>query len=516
MSVIGRLGRLLRRPSILSLINNGNDAYGPRPRLFGSHFEMQSGATFALFVVSLSVALFLYWSVQRWAQYALVEAYRSANVIGAIFDDHVAFDRNACDPSLEMSFQQIHALLTEAGVVGLSEFEPPERTAPTTEQNSAGGGENDGADDGGNDDDSDNDAATTTATAWWPVEHGKLVDTLRRNERTATRNTNSALELIHYLSQRQCAHTSIKGEVLDPIKEMAYLLADAVGGADHPWANRCARAGKRLDALGGSKKDKAHGEVDRGLSGFRFSTSRCVSDAEILTALGIKSLAIAPEVGYNLTHSCTGRAYTPAQRFRYHEGFTAVQQYLLGVTHAVPEVRAARKWANLVRGPEHVGILSLGLFVALVLTARTIAMRIGLRRVRRRGGPGRTTEAWRALAEDLARGGEVAERRLDAVARGRTLVRWAVATVPAVGFIGTVRGILNALAQAGDVVWAGDRLGRADAIGQLAGELGLAFSTTLFALLVGILVSLLTGVNRAHEQNMLDALAGCAGDCEDK
>lgn len=110
------------------------------------------------------------------------------------------------------------------------------------------------------------------------------------------------------------------------------------------------------------------------------------------------------------------------------------------------------------------------------------------------------------LVGNLAAGGHRAERQLDALARGRTLVRWSIATAPALGFIGTVRGILEALARAGDVVWAADRLERADAIGQLAGELGLAFSTTFFALLVGVVLGLISALSRSHEERRIDDL----------
>ena len=422
-----------------------------------------------------------------------------------------------------MSWSQVHALLVEAGVITLSEFE----TAFELEE-ALSKFEN-----------------ASESEEEFGYEYYELAKALRNSD-SRTEGVESALQIIYRLSGEQCvsSQTNITPEnrAKQFTDDLAFLLADAASGPELISSRRCERARKRLTSLGSA------GDSARDLSGFRFSTARCVSDKQILTALGIKSTAVlsssvelaraqeqddaraqeqddaraqeqddarvqeqdgeqlAVSIGYDLSNRCQTVSISETLKQKRHEAFTEVQQYLLGLTHALPGVREAQKWANAVRGPEHIGILSLGLFVVFTLAIRTVVMQVGVRRVCNGKKSGCLTEQWRELARDLVRGGDAADRRIDAVVRGRTLVRWAVATVPAIGFIGTVRGILNALAQAGDVVWAGDRLGRADAIGQLAGELGLAFSTTLFALVVGVLLGLLMALARGHEGRVLDAL----------
>ena len=270
-------------------------------------------------------------------------------------------------------------------------------------------------------------------------------------------------------------------------------LFDALGELDLrdapselEWTGRCETARAELANMGGEKS--AHS-----VSGWRFSTARCLTDDVILTRLLALHRTVAnsddgQEVGYNLKRACGGGLNIERQ-----EAFTRSMQYVLGVTHATREVRAARKWADMARGPEHVGILALGLFALSMLGARHAMLRARLLRARWQGWRGGARAGPLArLVGDLADGGQRAERRLDALARSRVLARWSITAIPALGFIGTVRGILEALAQAGDVVWAANRPERADAVGQLAGALGLAFSTTLFALLVGVVLGLLS------------------------
>ena len=451
-------------------------------RWFGPNFEMRGWLATVLFLVSLCVAVLFYYQVQLWTQQSLVSAYRKADVVSAFCKSRTAFAHSVCEESNNMSWQQVHTLLLTANVINHSDFE----TAADLKANP-------------------------------PSEHKRLIEELlndskgnctgRRAESWNDQEHETALQLVYRLSMAQCVCGRTKdnndSRRANTTKGMASALADAVGGSDlHPPESRCDKARKWLEDL--SKGNSS------GMSGWRFSTARCLSDSEILTALGVMSKAVISTynqqdnseqpIGYNLSGTCHNKepenANDRSGALKGFEGFTKVNQYLLGVTHTLPEVRTAQKWANLVRGPEHVGILTLGLFTLFTLLVRTWVVHWRCK------DPARCHQ----LADDLTAGGEVADRRLDAVARGRTLVRWAVATVPAIGFIGTVRGILEALAKAGDVVWAGDRLERADAIGQLAGELGLAFSTTLFALLVGVLLGWLMAVTRAYEGRVLDGL----------
>lgn len=94
------------------------------------------------------------------------------------------------------------------------------------------------------------------------------------------------------------------------------------------------------------------------------------------------------------------------------------------------------------------------------------------------GSPAATLEAWsRQLTE--------------AIEDSRWLFGWCLSALPAIGFLGTVRGILNALGDADAVSAAQDRATQAIAIGNISGSLSLAFSTTLIALVAVLVLSLL-------------------------
>jgi len=83
-----------------------------------------------------------------------------------------------------------------------------------------------------------------------------------------------------------------------------------------------------------------------------------------------------------------------------------------------------------------------------------------------------------------------------------SLVRFIAWVIPAIGFIGTVRGIGEALAQAGKAI-AGDITGVVDA-------LGLAFNSTLVALLLAIpLMFLLFMVQGRQDKFFVDLLSYC-------
>ncbi|MEW8009291.1 MAG: MotA/TolQ/ExbB proton channel family protein [Candidatus Thiodiazotropha endolucinida] len=85
----------------------------------------------------------------------------------------------------------------------------------------------------------------------------------------------------------------------------------------------------------------------------------------------------------------------------------------------------------------------------------------------------------------------------------RWIVRWTAITIPAIGFVGTVRGILQSLSQADIIVWASNQSERAAAIGEISGELGLAFATTLIALIIGIAISVFNEHQSKNESNFV-------------
>jgi len=87
--------------------------------------------------------------------------------------------------------------------------------------------------------------------------------------------------------------------------------------------------------------------------------------------------------------------------------------------------------------------------------------------------------------------------------RSRWLINWSAAALPSIGFIGTVRGLLLALGNADSIVRATNALGQAAAITDVATQLSLAFTTTLVALLLGLVISLLNYWQVKAERNYL-------------
>ena len=86
----------------------------------------------------------------------------------------------------------------------------------------------------------------------------------------------------------------------------------------------------------------------------------------------------------------------------------------------------------------------------------------------------------------------------------RAMVEWGIVTLPALGFLGTVHGILNALQGVGGL-GQGDAATRMATLVSVSGSLGLAFATTLLALLFMIPLSYFdTRLRRAERGTVLD------------
>lgn len=82
------------------------------------------------------------------------------------------------------------------------------------------------------------------------------------------------------------------------------------------------------------------------------------------------------------------------------------------------------------------------------------------------------------------------------------MIRYIIWAIPSIGFVGTVRGIGQALSQA-DKALAGD-------IADMTASLGTAFNSTLVALLASlVLMALLHALQRAQDRRLVDIQAYC-------
>lgn len=85
---------------------------------------------------------------------------------------------------------------------------------------------------------------------------------------------------------------------------------------------------------------------------------------------------------------------------------------------------------------------------------------------------------------------------------GNSMIRYLIWAIPSIGFIGTVRGIGQALSQA-DMALAGD-------ITAMTSSLGVAFNSTFVALLISIvLMFLLHQLQRLQDDSIVDTQAYC-------
>lgn len=81
----------------------------------------------------------------------------------------------------------------------------------------------------------------------------------------------------------------------------------------------------------------------------------------------------------------------------------------------------------------------------------------------------------------------------------RWIIRWIARALPAIGFIGTVRGISAALSASDSIVRAQTTAEQAAAITAVAGTLGIAFTTTLIALMFGLITSYFDDLQSVQE-----------------
>lgn len=114
---------------------------------------------------------------------------------------------------------------------------------------------------------------------------------------------------------------------------------------------------------------------------------------------------------------------------------------------------------------------------------------------------------WRyAVTKDVQNLSDALESNLEALAirqdSENSMIRYLIWAIPSIGFIGTVRGIGQALSQA-DQALAGDIAGMTD-------SLGVAFNSTLVALLISIfLMFLFHQLQRLQDSQILDTQEYC-------
>lgn len=160
---------------------------------------------------------------------------------------------------------------------------------------------------------------------------------------------------------------------------------------------------------------------------------------------------------------------------------------MLGEMQDDPGVKWGRVIVTLFMGPEQLGMFMTFSALLLILGARALART-------RRLAPYLIRDQELGIDEDSA---QVVNDR------SRWLIRWMLRSLPALGFIGTVRSLTLALSNADSIVRADGVIEQATAISNVSGTLAVAFTTTLIALVLGLVASLFNEFQVVRERRKI-------------
>ena len=250
---------------------------------------------------------------------------------------------------------------------------------------------------------------------------------------------------------------------------------------------------------------------------WRITVPPRVPDAEIVAALVGFAQGFGP-VGPNdpaqglSVENCTrlleSSDGTPSDEDLYLVALRRIELglWVAGQIRRDDTVAEASADATLYTGPEQFGILTVFTFALLLAAVRLICL---VTRHWRGGlliGPASHGDVDPALARmqaaDASEWSHWRAQLTQRIASARWPLPTAAVLLPALGFVGTVRGIKNSLAGADGLVFADTLNERADAIATLSGDLGLAFATTLLALLFSLILTILLAI----EGRLIDIL----------
>lgn len=208
--------------------------------------------------------------------------------------------------------------------------------------------------------------------------------------------------------------------------------------------------------------------------------------------------------GISITGDCTEPAADSSRDFDEEElygaalGRIGLALWVAGQIRRDNAVATVAARAALFTGPEQFGIMAVFIFGVGLAGARLLCLRKNYRECRLTAGPAKDHAIDPVLKLVLTGPATQREYWRTLLIQRITSPRWPLPTaavlLPALGFVGTVRGIKTSLARAEVLVFANTLNERADAIGALAGDLGHAFGTTLLALLGSLVLTILLAI----------------------
>jgi hypothetical protein len=283
------------------------------------------------------------------------------------------------------------------------------------------------------------------------------------------------------------------------------------------------------------------------ISGFVFFPSEIVDDTDVISPL-YAALGVTKDMD----------SWDENKQERFQDVDTLIK-FIVAQSHGDLGVKKAKRWLTILRGPEQLLIIILTTYLLMVLLLRAYfqhydqkslpdlrsaistyaketlgemnedndenrfeeyraTLRTKLKGLIEKLDPQKSLVGYIAVVInnkllphdyeiEIATLRGVAQSEIDQLYLSRWAIRWSTRIIPAIGFIGTVRGILYALPGTDNIVWAASRAERASAIGIVATDLGLAFATTFMALVVGVLLSWLNDLEMTEEEKYVVRLS---------
>ena len=247
----------------------------------------------------------------------------------------------------------------------------------------------------------------------------------------------------------------------------------------------------------------------------RFTVPPRLSDARLVSALvgfsgGFDADPLAQ--GISPEGECTEPARDVPPKFNPEElygaalGRIGLAMWVAGQIRSNKAVATVAARAALFTGPEQFGIMAVFIFGFGLAGTRLGCLSRNYRKCRLTAGPANEHEEDLALnrmrTAPASQWGDWRTLLTQRIVSPRWPLPTAAVLLPALGFVGTVRGIKTSLARAEVLVFANTLNERADAIGALAGDLGHAFGTTLLALLGSLVLTILLAI----EGRLIDML----------
>lgn len=155
--------------------------------------------------------------------------------------------------------------------------------------------------------------------------------------------------------------------------------------------------------------------------------------------------------------------------------FVSYTRRLLGEMQDDPDVKWEKVWITIYMGPEQLAMVIVFSILILLLLTRWLA---------------RIRQAAPVILNVEDENGDDEDSALVINDRSRWLIRWMLRSLPALGFIGTVRSLTIALSNADSIVRADGAIEQATAISNVSTTLAVAFTTTLIALVLGLVAGL--------------------------